>query len=229
MARKSRNRKSAAKKLVIEESYVEMKAVKSPMKLPKRIFTYVLVLLVVGGLVYFGGKQIFIATVNGELVNRLSVIKELEKQGGKKVLETIILKTLINQEAKKRKLTVNQQEMDAELTKIETNVTSQGSTLDAILLQQGMTKNDLISEIKLQLLVTKMVEKNVSVTDKEIDEYLTSQKAQPAQSLDPTQTTPEMSRAQAQSTLRQQKLQGEIQTFVADLKAKAKINYFINY
>ncbi|MCR4313432.1 MAG: hypothetical protein NUV58_04235, partial [Candidatus Roizmanbacteria bacterium] len=106
-------------------------------------------------------------------------------------------------------------------------VSSQGSTLDALLAQQGMTKNDLVGEIKLQLLVTKMVEKNVTVSDKEVDEYLASQNSQV--SLDSTQPTPVLSKVQAQAAVRQQKLQGEIQKFVADLKAKAKISYFINY
>ena len=151
----------------------------------------------------------------------------MEKQGGQKVLDSIILKTLINQEAKKRKTGISQQEIDAELLKIENNVTSQGSTLDALLLQQGMTRSDLIGEIKLQLLVTKMVDNNISITDKEADDYIASQKSQ--LSLDSTQPAPELTRDQAKTAIKQQKLQAKIQTFVADLKAKAKINYFIKY
>jgi len=192
-----------------------------------RIFLYAFVLLVVAGLIYFGGKVFFAASVNGQLINRFSVIKDLEKQGGKKVLDTIILKTLINQEAKKRKLAISQQEVDTELQKIESNISSQGSTLDALLLQQGMTKNDLADEIKLQLLVTKMVGNNISVTDKEIDDYLASSKEQ--SSLSSTQSAPELTRDQAKTAIKQQKLQEKIQTFVADLKAKAKISYFIKY
>ncbi len=213
----------------MKQKSVEEMSPKAVVKLPKKIFLYVFILLIVAGLIYFGGKVLFVASVNGQLINRFTVIKDLEKQGGKKVLETIVLKTLINQEAKKRKIDISQKELEAELTKIEVNVTSQGTTLDALLLQQGMTKDDLKNEIKLQLLVTKMVEKNVSITEKEIDDYLTNQKSQASQSLDPTQAAPEMTRAQAQSTLRQQKLQTKIQTFVADLKAKAKINYFVKY
>ncbi len=215
-----------AKKLKKQES-VEEVSPKVIAKLPKKIFLYIFILLVVAGVIYFGGKVFYAASVNGQLINRFSVIKDLEKQGGKKTLDTIILKTLINQEAKKRKLAVSQQEIDAELQKIEKNVTSQGSTLDALLLQQGMTRSDLIGEIKLQLLVTKMVDKNISVSAKEVDEYLANQNSQ--NSLDPSQTTPGLDRVQAQTAVRQQKLQGEIQKFVADLKAKAKINYFLKY
>ncbi|MFA6533399.1 MAG: SurA N-terminal domain-containing protein [Patescibacteria group bacterium] len=206
-----------------------VKKEKSPsvtVKLPKRMFQYSLVVLVVVGLIYFIGKTFIAASANGQLISRISVIKVLEKQGGKTTLDTIILKALINQEAKKRKINISESEMNAEIAKIESNVTSQGTTLDALLLQQGMTKKDLTDEVKVQLLVTKMAGSNISITDKEIDDYLTSQKEQSAGS---TQPTPELTRDQAKEAIKQQKLQEKIQTFVADLKAKAKIKYFIKY
>lgn len=224
MAKKIRAKKLVEKKVIVEEM-VPMK--KTSSKIPKKVFIFALILLIVVGGFYFGRKTFFAASVNGQLVSRLSVIKDLEKQGGKKVLDTIILKTLINQEAKKRNLSVSQSEVDTEIKKIETNVSSQGSTLDALLAQQGMTKSDLIGEIKLQLLVTKMVDNNITVSTKEVDNYLASQNSQ--NSLGVSQTTPGLNRVQAESAIKQQKLQAEIQKFVADLKAKAKINYFIKY
>ena len=220
MAKKVKKQKSV-EKIVVEEKNI------SKFQLYKKILLKVLIVLLVVGMFYFGKKYLFVASVNGQLVSRLSVIKDLEKQGGKKVLDTIVLKTLINQEAKNRKMSVSDKELEAELTKIEVNVTSQGTTLEALLLQQGMTKDDLRGEIKLQLLVTKMVENNISITDKEAEDYIASQKSQ--LSLDSTQPAPELTKDQAKTAIKQQKLQAKIQTFVADLKAKAKINYFINY
>lgn len=211
-------------KIVKKQKYPDV-----TVKLPKRIFQYGLVLLVVVGLIYFGGKTFIAATANGQLISRLSVIKTLEKQGGKATLDTIILKVLINQEAKKRKINISESEMNAEIAKIESNVTSQGTTLEALLLQQGMTKKDLTEEIKVQLLVTKMAGSDISVTDKEIDEYIASQKEQFSLSSTTDETAPEITKEQAKEAIKQQKLQEKIQTFVADLKAKAKINYFIKY
>lgn len=193
-----------------------VKKQKSPsvtVKLPKRMFLYISVFLVVAGLIYFSVRFFLVASVNGQLVDRLTIIKQLEKQGGKKTLDVVILKTLINQEAKKRKVTVSQKDIDAEIQKIETNVTAQGSTLDQLLQQQGMKKSDLTEEVKIQLLVSKMAGNNINVTDKEIDDF----KGQ------------ELPREQIKQTIKQQKLQQKIQTFVADLKSKAKINYFIKY
>lgn len=194
---------------------------------PKKMLLLGLIFLLVLGLIYFSVRFFLVASVNGQLIGRLTIINELEKQGGKTTLGTIISKTLINQEAKKRKVNISQKDIDVEVQKIETNVTAQGGTLDQALQQQGMTKNDLTDGIKLQLLVTKMVGNNISVTDKEIDDYLASQKNQ--SSLGLAQPAPELTRDQAKTAIKQQKLQTKIQTFISDLKAKAKISYFINY
>jgi len=193
-------------------------------KMPKKIFLLGLIFLLVLGLIYFSVRFFLAASVNGQLVGRLTIIKELEKQGGKKTLDIVILKTLINQEAKKRKITVSQKDIDAEIQKIETNITAQGSTLDQLLQQQGMKKSDLTEEVKIQLLVSRMAGENINITDKEVDNFIESQKKLP--SANPDQ---EISRDQAKLQLKQQKLQQKIQAFVADLKAKAKINYFIKY
>jgi foldase protein PrsA len=196
-------------------------------KFPKKMFQYAFVVLVVVGLIYFVGKTFIAASANGQFISRMSVIKVLEKQGGKTTLDTIILKALINQEAKKRKINISESEINTEISKVEANITSQGTTLDALLLQQGMTKKDLTEEIKIQLLVTKMAGSDVTVTEKEVEEYLASQNEQTSLSLEETST--KLTADQAKEIIKQQKIQEKIQTFVADLKAKAKINYFIKY
>ncbi len=189
----------------------------------KRLF-FGLIFLLVLGLVYFLVRFLLVASVNGQLVGRLTIIKELEKQRGKKTLDVVILRILIDQEAKKRKVTVSQKDVDAEMLKIETNITVQGSTLDQLLKQQGMKKSDLTEEVRIQLLVSGMVGKNINVTDKEIDDFIDAQKKQ----LSPN-SNQEFSREQIKQQIKQQKLQKKIQTFVTDLKDKAKINYFIKY
>ena len=191
---------------------------------PKKVFLLGLIFLLLLGLIYFSVRIFIIASVNGQMIGRLTIIKELEKQGGKKTLDVVILKTLINQEAKKRKTTVSQKDIDAEIQKIEANVTAQGLTLDQLLQQQGMKKSDLTEEVKIQLLVSRMAGENINITDKEVDNFIESQKKLPSANPDK-----EISKDQAKLQLKQQKLQQKIQTFVAGLKDKAKINYFIKY
>jgi hypothetical protein len=65
------------------------------------IYTVVVILLLIGAAIYC--KKLFIAaSVDGSYISRMSVVRELEKQGGKKVLDTFITRQLIGQEARKK-------------------------------------------------------------------------------------------------------------------------------
>ncbi|MEK7597271.1 MAG: SurA N-terminal domain-containing protein [Patescibacteria group bacterium] len=191
-------------------------------KFSKRLLIVVLVLIFILGLIYFSRRFLIAVSVNDKSIGRLSVLKKLEKQGGKKILETMITQVLIQQESEKRKIAVSQKEIDAEMKKIEANVSSQGSTLDQALQNQGMTKSDLIEEIKIQLMLQKMAGNDIKISDKEIADFISANKNQ--QGFDK-----EIPKEQAIAQLKQQKLQQKIQTFITDLKAKAKINYFVKY
>ena len=111
------------------KSYVNVKF-KKPKPLTIAIGGAVILIVVA----LFFAKGIFVAaTVNGSPISRLSVIKELEKQGGKQALEAIIDKKLIETELNKQKVTVTKEEVDAEIEKIKTQVTAQGERLKWLL------------------------------------------------------------------------------------------------
>ena len=93
-----------------------------------------------------------------------------------------------------------------------------------MLAQQGMTKSSLNEEIKIQMYLTKLVGSDIKVTDKEIDDLISSQK-----DLSSSTEAQSLTKEQAGVQIKQQKLQEKIQTYLEDLKAKAKINYFIKY
>ena len=224
MAKADKKQKTPQKKIIVEDLVKKEETPVISKKKSSKIFFYAFILIVIALLIYFGAKFFLAASVNGQLVSRLSVIKALEKQGGRKILDDMILKILITQEAKKRKITVTKKDLDAEIKKIETNITSQGMTLDQLLQQQGMSKSDLIEEVNIQMLLTKMIGDSIKVSEKEIDEYIDLQKKQL-----PEDSTQEFPREQVKATINQQKLQEKAQSFIAELKAKAKINYFIEY
>jgi parvulin-like peptidyl-prolyl isomerase len=170
-------------------------------------------------------KSVFIAAiVNGEPISRLSVVSALEKQGGKAMLDSLITKKLILQEAKKRNITVAQNDIDAEIKKITANLQTQGSTLDQALASQGMTKADLNDEVEVQVAVNKMVGSDVAVTSQEIDAFVAANKSQMAAG-----TTDAQFREEAIAQLKQQKLQTKTTDFVNSLQSKAKVLRFVSY
>jgi foldase protein PrsA len=182
-------------------------------------------LAVIVALVLFRFKGLFVAaTVNGQPISRVAVVKQLEKEGGKSVLDTIVTNNLILQEAAKEKVTASSSEVSAQITQITNNLKAQGEDLDTALTQQGMTKQDLNDQVKLQILVQKMAGKGVTVSDKEAEDYFNQNKTSY-----PKGAKFADEEAQIKTTLQQQKVNQAITTWVTNLKSKAKINYFVSY
>ncbi|MDO8621466.1 MAG: SurA N-terminal domain-containing protein [Candidatus Levybacteria bacterium] len=188
-----------------------------------RVFITLIVILVAGLLFYFRGLFVA-AVVNGEPITRLSLISQMEKKDGKQMLSTLVTQTLISQEAKKSKIDVSQQEIDADIKKIEAGLTSQGQTLDQAMLAQGITREDLSKDIRIQKLVEKMFAKDVKVADSEVTDYIDKN-----QSSIPTNLTSDDVKKQVRQQLEQQKLSTVFQAWLDSAQKNAKINYFVNY
>lgn len=186
--------------------------------------TLVVTLLIILGLLYYFKGLFVVAIVNGEPISRLSEIRELEKQNGKQVLESLVTKTLILQEAKKQNATISQTEIDQAIKKIEKDIEGQGQTLDQALTVRGMTRADLIEQIKIQKLIEKTLGKDIKVTDNEVDDYIAKNKITAPEGIKPEET-----KARVKEQLLQQKLSESFQTWIENLKKNAKINYFLNY
>lgn len=164
-----------------------------------------------------------VALVNGSPVTRAAVIKELENQNGKAILDNLVLKKLILQEADRRNTEVNQAEIDAEIKKIEESLKTQGSTLDQALELQGLSRNQLYEEIRIQLSLQKMVGNSLA-TEKQIDDYIEQNRAQFAEG-----TTEVEMRQQAKLSVEQELTQTKTQEFIKELQDSANIRYFVEY
>jgi hypothetical protein len=165
-----------------------------------------------------------VASVNGEAISRIVVVKQLEKQAGAKAVENLITKKLILQEMKKNTIVITQGEIENEIKKITTNLVSQGTTLDQALAAQGMTKDQLNEEIKIQLFIQKVNANKSKVTEKEVADFVTTNKAQ-----FPEGTTDEQMKAQAMQQLTAQKQQQETASYIKSLQDRAKIIRFVQY
>ncbi len=205
-----------------EPKYIVLKVRK-----PKRLVIAVMVaiLLTIILTVLFFAKGLFIAaTLNGSPISRLSVIKDLEKQGGKQTLEGIITQKLIDTELAKQNITVTKEEVDEQIKQIEAQVTSQGGTLKEALAQQNMTEDKLREQITIQKKLEKLLADKVAVSETEVDAYIKESKSTP-----PKDMKIEDFKKQISGQLKQQKFQKEAQKWVTDLKTNAKINYYVNY
>ncbi len=218
-------KRKTSKTKEVEEVTKETTATSAPRKKRRWLAVLlILILLAVGGLIYYYRGQFIVATINGQPITRLEVITELEKQGGKRVLDNLITKILILQEAKKQNVTVSDEEVDQEYKKIEESSASQGQSLDQILALQGMTKDQLREQIKIRKIVEKIAGKDVEVSDEEIKDYLEKNK-----DLLPKGTDENTLKEQVKEQLKQQKMNEKMQSWVESLHSGAKINYLRQY
>lgn len=196
-----------------------------PLSSFSKVYVYgaLVIVIILTALYYFRGLFI-VATVNGQPISRISVIRSLEKQAGKQTLDSIIVKTLILQEAKKQKITISKSDLDGELKKIEAEISSQGQNLDQLLILQGLSKKDLTEQIEIQKIAEKLVEKNIKITDKEVEKYIEKNKDSLSSATDPAKL-----KSDAKLQLKQQEINEKLQVLIEDLKTKARINYFVNY
>ncbi len=189
---------------------------------PKIFIPLIIIVLITLG---FAFKGLFVAAlVNGQPISRLTLIAELEKQGGKQALTSLVNQTLILQEANKKNIEVSREEIDKSEKEIENSLKKQGQNLDTALAMQGMTRQDFLMQLKLRNLVEKLLADQIKVTDKEVAEYIEKNK----ESLPTNLKEPEIKKG-VMEQLKQQKLGAKSQEWLANLAKNAKINYFVNY
>lgn len=180
--------------------------------------------LVVAVLAYLGRSLVFAGFVNKEPISRLAVIQELEAKGGKQVIDGIIAKKLVLQEAKKKNIVISQKEIDAEYKKIEKQYTDLGQNFGELLKSKGITKAKFDEEIRVQLSIEKLIGKDVVVSDKELEDAVTANKERIAAEKDQ-----EAAKAVLKEQIRQDKLQAKYQTWITELRNKAKVQLLVNY
>jgi len=201
----------------------EKKFIKISFKKATLLIIILIIIIAIGVLVYVNKGLFIAATVNGNSISRLTIIQKLEKASGKSLLDSLITEKLIQDEASAKKIVVSDDEINAEIKKYEDQFSAQGSTLDAELAAQGMSRDDLKNQIILRKDVEKLLADKINVTDQEVAQYITDNKV----------SVPSGQEAaindQIRSELSSQKLNNEAQTLITDLKSKAKIQYFVNY
>jgi len=125
---------------------------------------------------------------------------------------------LVFQEASKKGIVIDKATIDTEIASVEAQIKTQGQTLDAALIAEGMTRTDLEKQIRLQKIVEKLANPNINITQAQIDGYLTANK-----SALPTTYTKEQLQELAKNQLITEAKNNAIDTWFAELQKNSKI------
>ena len=210
-----------AKKITTVEQPVERNQT-SKQKKKYFIFGCIAVLVLI---LLFVLRSFFVAAlVNGEPITRIAIVSQLEKQQGKQTLDALITETLIRQELKKQHITVPQSAVNSEIAKIETMLAGQHQTLDQALKAQGMTKAELEKQLMLQKQLEVLLSKGVTISNEEIQNYMTQNQASM-----PAATDSAAFEQEVRQQIIQQKIGQKYQSWIDNLKKQAHITYFVQY
>jgi foldase protein PrsA len=189
----------------------------------KRNVIILLIIIALVGLGWWLKSVLIAATVDGRPISRWSVVKVLEKQSGKEVLDNLISEKLIQIEGNKQNIEISDQEVKDQVKKIEDQLTQQGGKLEEVLAAQGLTMEELNRQLVLQKTAEKILGDKLNVTDEEIASYINENQIPPEEGQEEEQKN------QIREQLKQQKFSSEIGKWLDDRKSNAKIKEFVNY
>ncbi len=159
------------------------------------------------------------AMVNGIPITNLELQSKLNQQFRSKTLDQLVTEKIILNEARKNNAIPAETEIDGKIKEIETQV---GGTqaLDNLLSQQGQTRSSIKDSLKIQLAMTKLYEKEATVSAEEVANFIEQNKSQL------TATDSAGQQKEVYDILKNQKLSQIFSQKFQDLKTKSKIQIF---
>lgn len=159
------------------------------------------------------------AMVNGTPITNLELQMKLNQQFRTQILNQLVNEKIIAGEARKNGAIPTQTEIDSKIAELEENVGGK-DVLDSMLAQQGQTKTDLKDQIWIQLAITKLYDKEATVSADEVTNFIVQNKDQ-LQSTDSAKQQQE-----AYDILKNQKLSQIFSEKFQELRSAAKIQIF---
>ena len=117
----------------------------------------------------FTGTDV-VATVNGEPITKDEVYEAMYAQQGRQTVESLITQRLIEQEADRRGVQVSDADVDAEIAELAERYGGK-EALEGLLSQSGMTMDALRQNIRLNLLVERLLAPQIEITESDLQAY----------------------------------------------------------
>lgn len=111
-----------------------------------------------------------VAKVNGVEISTTKLYDALIASGGAQTLDSMITEELINQEGKKAGIQITDADITNEIQTIKASYSSEDE-FNKALTNYGMTQDDLKKNMQSQVMLKKILEPQVAITDDEIKKY----------------------------------------------------------
>ncbi len=210
-----------SEKVSLQKYFSDIKAnFKKNKNIYARYIVITLIVVVIGVFAFLQKSWFIVAVVNGQPITTVEFYQNLKAQNGKDVLDQMVRNKLIFQEATKKGVNVSEKDIDKKLTEIEKQVGGK-EQLKSALEARNISQKDFRIQVKVQLIVEKTLEKEIAVTEKEIDNFIAKN---PTDANVTGETGP--NRVEIKNQLRSQKLNEKYQSWYDSIEKAAKISRF---
>lgn len=180
------------------------------------VLTTLLVIAIVIVGVFVFRKDLFLAgKINGKLVTTPEFYSLLTQSNGEASFEALVRDTLILQEAAKKGITASQEEIDGKIAEIEERFGGKEG-LDQVLSLNNVSETQFQDQLITQILVEKLFEEEVSVSDEEVNKYIKENKLE----------TQGLSKDDVREQLKAQKLNEQFTKWFEEVKNNADIQKY---
>lgn len=217
--RKTANKKTSAKKEIATDM-VTISAPAPARKINTKILYLIVGLLALSALFLANKSLLVAAVVDGRPVWSWELNGVLVDRYGKQTLEGMISEKLIAVEAQKNNVVLNPAEVNSREEEIVKGLGG-GMSLEEILKIQGLSKDEFDRQITLQLTVQKILGKDLTITEADIDNFIATNRA----TLVATETA--SLRMEAKQAILDAHIGEKLQPWFNELKTKAKILRFL--
>lgn len=180
------------------------------------------IILIIAGILLLAiyKKSWFVAAlVNGSPITNLELQMKLNQQFRSQTLNQLINEKIILGEATKNRAIVSEAEVNKKISEIETSVGG-AEALNALLSQQGQTRQSIRQQIKLQLTIEKLYTNEATVSAEEVNKFIEQNQGQ----LSATDSAGQQK--EATDAIKSQKLSQIFSQKFQELRQKAKIQIF---
>lgn len=199
---------------------VANKSTPPPQKFPTKYLYLIVALLALSALLLANKGMLVAAVVDGTPIFRWELTKVLTDRYGAQTLEGMVSERLIASEAQKQRVIVAPAEVSVREEEIVKGLGG-GMSLEEILKIQGLSKDEFDRQITMQLTVQKLLGKDLTITDADVDNYIATNRA----TLIATEEA--VLRAEARQAILDAHIGEKLQGWFNQLKAKAKILRFL--
>lgn len=194
---------------------------------PFGFFTKLFFIMALGTVLFFLAQkyrgQFLAGTINGVPVTRYELNQKMAEKYGKTAFDEIVSEKLLNQQLKKEKIVVSDQEVTDEMAKIIKDYGGD-EAFKAALTQYGLTEAKAKDSIKQSLSLKKLIEKTyqIEITDEAIKKYYDDN----AKTLFVGKKFTDVS-VEIKATLYQQEVYAKTQEWFTGIRKDAKVVTFI--